>query len=517
MKRVLVVGVNNFPWKDWATVINKDEIDLECVAVQAFAARIMKKHFDLVCFFCEGAKVHQLFLQYKNEGAFQKFWQNESIKKVAWSMDTHHQWPIETQYQQYFSTYYTAHSNYIDKFEPEKAKWLPCSLFVDSDRLDLIRLLAMKQAKTFDVVSVYRDYLHIGDRNAAMYECYEWMQEKGISVFLGQTNQFKENGQNHYYQALLSAKIVLNLSIMDDLNMRNFEALALNQVMVTNRVPDHAKIDLDYSNTVFFDRFDQQSFAAAMEEALEKAKNPKQTIDSVINKHMQIHRYVELFNRELGTQLEVPNLDVAKILAELKAENAGREKSVFAFSTEQGDIRYDGQEIGVKAVYSYLQHDQADKALQAMMHLLSMDTTVLHWETNANDLFAILDLCTKKKELGYRVNFLLAAVLKAVDWMAEKGLSIQGIQFLAKLLLRADMQFGEITLVLKKRLQYGLRKSAAQFLQEQKAAAAGECLNAIQALDGKMDTEFYLLAAETNRLLQKPEAALACYEKAVKG
>ena len=105
------------------------------------------------------------------------------------------------------------------------------------------------------------------------------------------------------------------------------------------------------------------SFDRAIKEAMEKTKQPrKRTIDSVINQHMLIHRYVEIFNNELGLNLVVPNIDVDSELAKLK------EKRVpmvgFCFDSEKGDIQYDNIEMMTKGLYSYLQHNRFEDAMR---------------------------------------------------------------------------------------------------------------------------------------------------------
>jgi hypothetical protein len=309
----------------------------------------------------------------------------------------------------------------------------------------------------------------------------------------------------------------LNLSIMDDLNMRNFESLALNQVMVTNRVSDHAKIDLDYSNTVFFDRFDQKSFAEAMEVAWEKAKSPNRTIDSVINKHMQIHRYVEMFNCELGTELVVPDIDVEAVLHKVSQEQQEKNSNIFVFSAEQGDILYDEQELGVKAVYSYVVTGKVAQALFTMTHLLDRKPDLQHWEMNIGDLLPILDLCIKNTSVDYKAKLLVGTLLEAILRATEKHITTSILKALSNMLLGEDMKFGSMTEILKARVVFALRQIAKQLLAQKQVQETAECLNRIQALGGVLDTDFYLLAAEVNRLLHKPEAAMDCYEKAVKG
>lgn len=518
MEKVLIVG--GFPYNDWVNVIGRMDIEIQSVSVYQFNEEIYNKSYTLVIFACEGKIIHDIFQKNKLIPSFIRFWNDKNIRKVAWSMDSHHQWEIETHYQHFFNTYYLAHSNYMNKFQKTNVRWLPCSLFVDQDRKDLLEYyFLLNVEKQFDVISIYRNYLHIGDRNAVMAEIYKYLHRGGYLVFLGQTQQFLDGQLNmgRYYSALCSGKIVLNVSIKDDLNMRNFEALALNQIMVTNYVPDHDKIDLDYSNTVFFERYNLESFAKAMEEAEEKTKQVrKRTVDSVINKHMLIHRFVEVINHELGTKLAVPDIDVERELTLLKIRMESKSKlGLFSFSKEAGDLRYSASEIGIKAAYAYLLNDNAAKAFEHFYELLTVNQDSKLWKQYLNELFYLNDLLVKRYCDKYQMELLNVALWEAIQLALKEGISQQAAEQLFMLLLHKVNCNNVSVKKIKREFVQILLDKAKKFIEIEKGHEALKMLERVQAL-GVVDKKFYYLSAEANRLAGNAKQAIFYYEKAIK-
>ena len=118
----------------------------------------------------DGFSIQEAFQKNAKNPSFIRFLQDTSLKKAAWTLDSHHEWQVEVQLEKYFDTYYVAHANYLDKFSAGKAKWLPCALLFDATRREGIAYSAQETKKTTDVVMVYRSYLGIGDRNAAVWE-----------------------------------------------------------------------------------------------------------------------------------------------------------------------------------------------------------------------------------------------------------------------------------------------------------------------------------------------------------
>lgn len=518
MKKVLVVG--GFPYNDWLEVENRENIELKVITSEAFNENIYSEFFHLVIFFCEGNIIHEIFQRNKHNSKFIEFLNDQKQRKVAWSMDSHHQWQIEIQYQHFFYTYYLAHSNYIDKFKKTNVKWLPCALLVDHNRKELLQYYFLgDREKTFDIVSIYRNYLSIGDRNAVIAECCKYLYNYGYSVFLGQTKQVIQGNLNmgRYYHALCSGHIVLNISIKDDLNMRNFEALALNQIMVTNRVPDHDKIDLDYSNTVFFDRYDLNSFANAIENAIERTKQvPKRTVDSVINKHMLIHRYVEIMNDALGEKLVVPDINVQQELDLLKNKKSYDGGMIpFSISNELGDIQYDRMEIEMKAAYTFFLHNNVRKSFEYLYDLLKLNGKSDRWKLYLNELFLLNDLIVRRYNGEYLFELLNNVLWEAIRLALKGGISQQAADRLFLLLTCEVNKDNIIAKQIKEMFVQSLLHKGKNLIQLERGEEALEVLKQVQEL-GVLDKSYYYLSAEANRLAGNAKQAIFYYEKAVK-
>ena len=75
-------------------------------------------------------------------------------------------------------------------------------------------------------------------------------QDLGVDNFFGSVRGGLQPNEG-LIQSILSSSVVLNLSLSNDLNMRNFEALALNKVLLTNHVSDHKVLDAFRQNIVF--------------------------------------------------------------------------------------------------------------------------------------------------------------------------------------------------------------------------------------------------------------------------
>ena len=519
MKRIFIDS-HLFPAEDWKNVIGKNDISVLVGPFEKMLEENNRKAVDLFIFAREGARIRDAFARNQANPLLKNFLENEEIKKAAWSMDSHHQWPHEIACQQFFDTYYLAHSNYIDKFAPGKARWLPCALQFDGRREDVLPYITGDVPKSYDVVSVYRDYLHIGDRNAAAWMCWKELQEEGRSVFLGQTRQWNpdgtktEGGINRYYEALRSGKVILNLSIIDDLNMRNLEALLLNQVMVANRVPDHEKLKLDYSNVVFFDKFDIRSFRRAMDEAMEKIKRPcRNTMAEALNHHTMIHRFVTMINEQLGTKLAVPDVDVEAAIAKQKP----MEQRAFFPSAERGDIVYDEMELGIKAVYAYMARQEPAESVQILLGLLKKYPAHEAWQGRLDELFFTLQHCSNLASSGGEISFelLQQALAEAMQRAVLAGIRLQQIEQLVNG-IAGLLQECSAKQRLCKALARVLVVVAQGFMKQQDWSRAAACLEKAGELGIKWGTEEYLQLAEAYRKTGQPEKAVESYKRAVK-
>ncbi len=103
------------------------------------------------------------------------------------------------------------------------------------------------------------------------------------------------------------AKAILNISLLSELNQRNFQALVFNTPLLADHTGDHDRISgLDWSHTYYFKR-DLSNFGEALEKALNDTR-PVSSAASVLNGHMLTHRFIEIFNRELGLKLALDEI-----------------------------------------------------------------------------------------------------------------------------------------------------------------------------------------------------------------
>jgi len=101
MKNVFVVS-HFFPQEDWQDVIGKEKIRLKAGTFTDFLQEYAQNKVDLLIFAREGAVIHNSFAQNKNNPVFQRFLHDNTIRKTVWTMDSHHQWQLEIQLQQFF-------------------------------------------------------------------------------------------------------------------------------------------------------------------------------------------------------------------------------------------------------------------------------------------------------------------------------------------------------------------------------------------------------------------------------
>lgn len=235
--------------------------------------------------------------------------------KVLWSFDSHRGWPSERHWQDQFDKLFIAHSPYLKFFDETKAHWLPCS-FIRFGRNQLIKLLSESEAAggiQANVIFPHNSY-NLGTRRNLEPALRRACAKLGQSSYFGPV----ESGLP-YLRAIQKARVVLNVSIKDDLNIRNFEAWAVNRVLLTNRTPDHARIAFPEDSTFFFDH-GLGNLEEQLAQALERARHPVQTFGFVLNHHMLAHRILEIFNVCFGQDGRLPIIQVSTIALSSSAE-----------------------------------------------------------------------------------------------------------------------------------------------------------------------------------------------------
>jgi FkbM family methyltransferase len=294
--------------------------------------------------------------------AFEKI----ACPKVVWSQDSHHMYPFETQAEPYFSRFYVAHGNYIDKFS-SGAVWLPCCYTASSLPM-LLYLSKTELNKERELISAYRVYLG-SKRNPILYQLYRLLKDRKINYMFCQL--YGDTCINSKYGNLLyglkTSLISLNVPYLDDLNIRNFESIAMNCSLLALETTEHKKIDLDYSHTFFFKR-NLSNFRDALEAALQDNAALKETWKCIPGKHMLIDRYISIINYELKTDFFI---DIKKI-ADCKQININQNAE-----WESGkDIFYSSEFLLAHSIISLLNEDRLHSALQQFIQAEKSDLDI---------------------------------------------------------------------------------------------------------------------------------------------
>jgi hypothetical protein len=216
--------------------------------------------------------------------------QNRNFKAVFWTMDTHHMLSREARAAKYFDHVFIAHSPYVHNFPTEKTSFLPCSVSIESKSniQGVIDRLQNKPAKN-SCVALFANYPG-QQRNLEYSKILELLGDLPVEHFFGQARG-GSTPNSELISKTLEHKIVINLSLADDLNMRNFEALALNRVLLTNFVPDFHILGDWEQNIVVFER-DLRDFQEKLEIAL--SKSPDDVSSSFLEKHHITNRLIQI-------------------------------------------------------------------------------------------------------------------------------------------------------------------------------------------------------------------------------
>lgn len=192
--------------------------------------------------------------------------ESRSYAAAFWTMDSHHMLARERIAAAHFDHVFVAHVSYLGKFEAKSATFLPCSFSLAPQHVVEREVLAAADVPNGPKIGAYFANYPGQRRNTEFLRIRHRLDGMGVSNFLGvaRGGSFPNQG---IIQASLSNSVILNLSLRDDLNMRNFEALALNRILLTNKVPGHGLLEDFGQNIVFFDR-DLGDFELRVRDAL---------------------------------------------------------------------------------------------------------------------------------------------------------------------------------------------------------------------------------------------------------
>ncbi len=195
---------------------------------------------DFVVFRLSGENPLEFINILKFRGLIQQF----KLRKYSvsfWTMDSHHLGNQESRAQKFFDHVFVAHESYLDLFSASSTTFLPCSYSLTSEnRLEKIlldtRCSSPENAGGVSAVFVAYPWYQ---RNATYFAALEKARVIGTPTFFGTIRGGLSYGNQGTIQKTLSFKATLNFSLRSDLNMRNFEALALNRILISNQSSAH--------------------------------------------------------------------------------------------------------------------------------------------------------------------------------------------------------------------------------------------------------------------------------------
>lgn len=218
-------------------------------------------------------------------------------KTVWWSFDSHHD-KYEYLYRSYFNEWLIFHSNCESHTGPDAIQLTPFFYPLSFD--DVIKYTSKTNDKTYDVVFHHRRHT-VGDRNTTVKKIEDILIEKNLSY-----NFNVIDSHTDYIQSICSAKIGLNLSVMNDINFRAFETWITDVPLLTNYLEDYKKLPHLFDQTTFY-QSDLSDFSDKIDVVLSKKVN---TRSHIIKNHMMMKRYIEAINVLSKTSFNVIFPDV---------------------------------------------------------------------------------------------------------------------------------------------------------------------------------------------------------------
>ena len=314
------VGFGGFPdFLDFAIFENQNfqfrvipsMADLNEMNPTDFRAEVLSwEQLDAVVWRLSGEDPLSFIWQLKLEKVFSYF-ESRNYLAAFWTMDSHHMSARETLAARHFDHVFVAHVPYLESFKSTNSSFLPCSFSLAKKDVTEGEIDTWSGSRIGAPIGSYFVNYAGKKRNSEYFRIREKLDNAGIRNFLGlvRGGTYPNGG---LIRRIMDHKVSLNLSLSDDLNMRNFEALALNRILLTNKVPGH-EILSDYTKNIVFFRRGLEDFQTQVFEALERT--PEIIGSRFLNNH-HIDRRVEqivfeLFGLEaqlgVGSKLRIAN------------------------------------------------------------------------------------------------------------------------------------------------------------------------------------------------------------------
>lgn len=217
------------------------------------------------------------------------------IKRLAhWSFDNHHD--IDEKYaRKYFTHWLTAHTGY-DEITGPNTIHLPCCYWQNSyiNFKNIIKDIVPSK----DVVFHHSRYT-TGNRSDLTEKIIGYINDLNLTYDFS----YIQGGPycSQYTKSLEGCKVGLNISLLNDLNLRNFEVWMANKPLLTNYLPNYEMFPDLKEGTVFYNR-DLSDFKDKLQESLEKKVDSRRYI---IKNHMLTNRYLEAINLIMNSNFKI--------------------------------------------------------------------------------------------------------------------------------------------------------------------------------------------------------------------
>jgi|LakMenEpi03Aug12_release.lakeMendotaPanAssembly.Ray.scaffolds.fasta_scaffold134168_2 hypothetical protein len=214
-------------------------------------------------------------------------------KIVLWTQDNHHQ-PITPELYNYFFKIYAAHSEFYDSELFPNISHLPCC-FAAENINKVYQFNNFNFENKFDISSSFMLYQGY-DRNSVFFRIAKILQRNKRNYAFGRTSNM--NGQiSNYLQLMFESRVILNLTLKGELNMRFFESQVSNRTILMDEVRGIESLNLDLRNTFLFKR-DLSNF----EEQFERAINhkPVSVYENYLLNHTSVNRISKIVQELTG-------------------------------------------------------------------------------------------------------------------------------------------------------------------------------------------------------------------------
>lgn len=219
--------------------------------------------FDAVLLKLSGEDPNDFIRRIKELGLFSKY-QTRNFKISFWSQDSHIFFDREAEASTYFDFVISSHSVLFSMHPEITGFQLPCSWTLTTpEELENLKLAPTTPGPI--ALMPFRIYKGF-ERNYIALKIMLLLKAKKVSYKFAEIT----GGPNKLpavVTEMLRSKIIINISLLSELNMRTFEAIALNKILVSDKISDTSRANLNYSNTFFFDR-DLSNLESTIDEAL---------------------------------------------------------------------------------------------------------------------------------------------------------------------------------------------------------------------------------------------------------